>query len=72
MLIRRTVEQNVRAPVPTVQKQRCVPEKPEAQGVEQMLKSLDRLLGASELEKRRLTGMSMLIRWDLNRCIRTG
>ena len=52
---RRTVEQNVRAPVPTVQKQRCVPEKPGAQGEEQMPKSLDRRtsadLGASELEK---------------------
>ena len=47
----RTVEQNVRAPVPTVQEQNFVPEKPEAQGVEQMPKSLDRLLGASELEK---------------------
>ena len=47
----RTVEQNVRAPVPTVQEQSFVPEKPEAQGVEQMPKSLDRLLGASELEK---------------------
>ena len=47
----RTVEQNVRAPVPTVREQRCVPEKPGAQGVEQMPKSLDRLLGASELEK---------------------
>ena len=46
----RTVEQNVRAPVP-VQEQSFVPEKPEAQGVEQMAKSLDRLLGASELEK---------------------
>ena len=46
----RTVEQNVRAPVP-VQEQSFVPEKPEAQGVEQMPKSLDRLLGASELEK---------------------
>ena len=47
----RTVEQNVRAPVPTVQEQSFVPEKPEAQGVEQMPKSLDRLLGTSELEK---------------------
>ena len=43
-------EQNVRAPVP-VQEQSFVPEKPEAQGVEQMPKSLDRVLGASELEK---------------------
>ena len=46
----RTVEQNVRAPVP-VQEQSFVPEKPEAQGVEQKPKTLDRLLGESELEK---------------------
>ena len=46
----RNVEQNVRAPVP-VQEQSFVPENPEAEGVEQMPKSLDRLLGASELEK---------------------
>merc|ERR1712136_41582 len=50
----RTVEQNVFAPVP-VQEQSFVPEKPGAQGVEQMPKSLDcralAHLKASELEE---------------------
>ena len=48
--VQRTVEQNVRTSVPTVQEQRFVPEKPGAQGVERMPKSLDRWLGAFELQ----------------------
>ena len=48
--VQRNVEQNVRTSVPTVQEQRFVPEKPGAQGVERMPKSLDRWLGAFELQ----------------------